>query len=809
MGAALAPVREAIVSARRAWQRTRPRVAPAAGADKVRSADVAAVTLARLTVLPAVLLVAWLLPGIALLLAGSFEPVPMLLISVPLAVALTVNGLRVVPASWPRLIPGRSEDRPWTMWFGLLGTVAVVAGLTTWQLGESSQALIVVRDPGAYLQTGYWIALHGSLPIPELLRVFGGPHPGLNFASIGFLARGSSLTPAVTPGLPLLLAVGFWAHGAAGASAIGPILGGLAMLAFAGLVARLVGPQWAPAGALVLGLCLPQQYVSRTSLSETALEIMLFGGLCLLADSLVLRAGHSRSDPVPVAGRAGAGPAQAAGEPDSAPDSTAVLPAVGIRPRLAAAGRRLAKPADWGFSVAPEHALAVLAGLALGLGLLISLDAVIYVLPVIPFGCVLIIGRRPQATTFLAGLIVGCGFGLAADFVLDRPFLDLVGPTGALAGVIAVWLVAFCVVAMQLARFQSVRRFVPRILAGKPLRWLPEFSGLLAAAALVGFAVRPYFQTVRGHPTPAVYAFIASLQRAQGLPVQPTRVYSEQTLYWVIWYIGLPTVLLGGFGVAILVRRCVRALITWQDPDRVWRVWALPLAIICAGSAAVLWAPDIVPDQPWASRRLLITALPGLIICGLWAAAWLTRRARDRGARAATAAVAGLFCAAAMLVPTVATTFGLGFSHSGKGSGLKPVVQGLALRRTGQGQIAAVREMCAQIPHNASVVIISRSTAQTFSQTIRGMCDVPVAWMVGAPRTAIDGVIGSISAAGRRPVVLAAGLHRLAGFGGSPVQILDLSTTGDPHELTQLPTAPGALRYVIWMTSPSGPGLGA
>ena len=35
---------------------------------------------------------------------------------------------------------------------------------------------------------------------------------------------------------------------------MGALLGGLAVLSFAGLVARLVGPQWAPAGALVLGI---------------------------------------------------------------------------------------------------------------------------------------------------------------------------------------------------------------------------------------------------------------------------------------------------------------------------------------------------------------------------------------------------------------------------------------------------------------------------------------------------------------------------------------------------------------------------
>ncbi len=83
--------------------------------------------------------------------------------------------------------------------------------------------------------------------------------------------------------------------------------------------------------------------------------------------------------------------------------------------------------------------------------------------------------------------------------------------------------------------------------------------------------------------------------------------------------------LLGAFGLALLVRRCLRALLTWQDPAGVWRAWGLPLAIICAGSAVVLWPPDIVPDQPWASRRLIVMAMPGLIIFALFAASWLAQ----------------------------------------------------------------------------------------------------------------------------------------------------------------------------------------
>jgi hypothetical protein len=768
-------------------RRTRALPVPVGEDVKVRSADIAGTVLARLTVLPAVLILAWLIPGVPLLLAGQFLPVPMTLISVALAAALTVNGLRVVPASWPRLMSrGRNSEPGWAMWFGLLATVVVVAGLTGWQLTDSSQTLIVVRDQGTYLQTGYWIAQHGSLPIPQMLKAFGAVHAGLNFTSTGFLVRGTSIYPAVMPGLPLLLAGGFWVHGITGALAVGPILGGLATLTFAGLVGRLIGPQWAPAGALILGLSLPQQYVGRTSLSETALQIMLFGGLCLVADSVALRG----TGAVPVVRAA------------DAPETRSA------RARLAIAWE-LAAPSRWASWLTPHRVLAALAGLALSFGLVISLDALVCLLVVIPFGGALVVGRRPQAAPFLSGLGLGLCYGILTLYLLDRPFMDSVGHTVALAGVVAVWLVAASIVAFQLARSGRVRRVVPRALARRPLCWLPEAGAVLAVAVLIGFAVRPYVQKVHGHPSAAVYNAIKAVQQLQGLPIDPTRTYAEQTLYWVTWYIGLPTVLLASFGLAFVVRHCLRALLTWQDPTGVWRIWALPLAMICGGSAVALWAPDVVPDQPWASRRLIVIAIPGLILFALSAAAWLARRARDSGARPVTAAVAGLFCVAAMLVPTVSTTFGLGLSHTGRSGGLKPVAQGMALTRTGAGQVAALRELCASIPRNVTIIIIDYPTAQEFSQVIRGTCGVPVAWMADQPISAVQSAIGSISAAGRRPLLVAGSERRLLPFGGSPVRVLDLATTEDPRDLTQLPTSLQPVRYQIWIAEPVPAGTGA
>jgi len=729
---------------------------------------------ARLTVLPAILVVAWLLPGLPLLLAGAFLPVPMLLISVPLAVALGVLGLRRVPAGWPRALSGERRERRRDVWYGLAGTVVVAAGFAVWQFIFRSESVIVLRGGGAYIQTGYWIAQHGSLPIPQSLAAFGGAHAGLTFSSTGFFAVGDSVVPGSMAGLPMLLAGAFWVHGISAATALGPVIGALAILAFGGLTGRLAGPRWAPAGALVLGFTLPEQYVSRTALSETAAQVLLFGGLCLVIDAVTI----ARTQ-------------RAAG-----------------RPLAADGGRSWQRSRQWARWYSPQRAMIALGGLALAVTSLVQVGGLLDVVPAIAFVGILVAGRRAMGGAFSIGLIVGVAYGLADGYLLARPFMASLKPLPEVIGLIAVWVTAFTVAAVELLRYPRLRGGLRRAFARRPLRWLPQACALLAVAALVALAIRPYLQTVRGPATGAAADYVALLQRIAHLRPDPGRTYAEDTLYWVIWYVGFPAILLGGFGLALLVRRCVRALISWRDPAGPARAWGLPLAIICAGSAAVLWYPAIAPDQPSASRRLVPLVLPGLIVFAIWASAWLVGRARDRGAGMVATSFVAVCCVGALLVPTAVTTFGLGLTHSGKGGALHATADGLATKRIGAGEISAVRGLCASIRPDSSVVILDRMVAQRFLQVIRGMCGVPAASMVGRPAAEVATVLSGIGAVGRRPVLLAGRPRQLAAYGGSPVRVLDLLTTQDPHTLTQPPAGPWPVRYVIWLAVPNGFGAG-
>src|SRR5581483_9908314 len=220
---------------------------------------------------------------------------------------------------------------------------------------------------------------HGYLPIPDNAAAFGGPHPGLSFATSNFYPRGTGIVPQFMTGTPLALAAAIWAGGIPAALVATPVIGGCAILSFGGLAARLAGPRWAPAAAAVLALSLPQQYTSRGTFSEPLAQVLLFGGLCLLADSLAITRNTS-SD----------------------------------RER---------------HSLNQDMVLAALAGLALGLTILVRVDGLSDILPAVPFLGVLLTARCRQAIPFAAGLILGVGYGLADGYLKSRPYLDLEAPS--------------------------------------------------------------------------------------------------------------------------------------------------------------------------------------------------------------------------------------------------------------------------------------------------------------------------------------------------------------------------------------------
>jgi hypothetical protein len=714
-------------------------VAGVPAGDGGRTAEVpnaAGRLLGRLSVLPALLAMAWLLTGLPLLMLGWFTWPLMVALSVPVAAVAVIAGLRWIPDRWPGTLPASGAGQASTPWWAVAGVIVVAAAFGAEQLIYHSQQIIIVRDPASYIQFGAWIARHGSLPIPQSRAAFGGPHHLLIFSSPGYFQVGGSIVPQFMAGMPMLLAAAFWAGGVSAAVLVAPVLGAAAVLTFGGLAARLAGPRWAPLAALVLALSMPEQFTSRSTYSEPAAQILFLGGLCLVIDSF---------------GTEGIG--------------TRVITALG--------------------------------GIALGLTLLARIDGASDLLPVIPYCGLLLVGRRKQALPLIGGVIVGALYGVVDGVVLSRPYLTSI--KGSLIPLVIVGVALLVITGAATAL--RWRRGLPEVRRA----WLPNAVAALAVVTVIGFAVRPYVQTVHGQRTAADEKVMALFQKADHLPVDPARLYYEISLHWVFWYVGLPAVVLATLAAAVLSRRCLRG----RAP-----AWALPLMAFAWIIVATLLRPAITPDQPWASRRLVPAVLPGFVLLAAWAVSWLVGRLRQRGRRRLAWVGVAALCAAALVLPAARTTFGL--AHADRGPvGVTLVADGLATKVTYGGEIAAVSGMCAAIPARASVLIVFGRTEWELSEVVRGMCGVPVAGLIPvAGRSPADGltadqvatvrrIVRGIRQAGREPVLLAARRAQLRFAGGPRKRIMKLLTAGDEHTLTTPPLGTSPFGVNVWMSVPA------
>jgi hypothetical protein len=644
--------------------------------------------------------------------------------------------------------------------------------------------VFVAADPGVYLQYGHWIAGHGTVRIPVGEASFGGA-AGLDFATTGFSVSGSWITPGFLPGLPLVLAGGAWLGGTGGALLMPAVLGGCAVLSFGGLAGRLVGAWQAVAAELVLAVCLPEVYVSRTPMAEPLVQVLLFGGLCLFIDSFVVR----RRD----AGAQGG-------------------PGGGL-------------------------ALAGLGGLALGLTALVSIGSLAMLLPVFPVLAVLFVTRRPQAGPFGTGFFLGIGTGLAAALVLARPYLATVSTQLHLIGLCAAGFGAATALLAPLA-FPGARSRVRRVCAFRPsFPWfgteklvLPSLGMMLAGLAvalpvlvLAGLVIRPYAQVVRGQTDPGMIRQVAALQRLEGLSVDGLRQYYESSLYWVFWYLGVPAVLLACAGAVLLGRRSVSALLSEHPVPSAaaLRMWGLPFLIIGWSVATVLWDPAVVPWQPLASHRLVPVVLPGLLLLALWVSSQLTSRASVVGASRVAVVLVGACCVLALAIPPLVTTLNPGLAAQPSvgrySSGVAKFVSRVRLRGVGadatyRGSLSAASALCAAIGPSASVLFVDSSTATTFAPVIRGLCGQPAALVVlgasGASSASAAAELGqavnAIEQVGRRPVLLGPTQSSVSLLGVAVRRVVSLQTSGDAEVLNAAPGGTWPATYSLWLAAPPG-----
>lgn len=688
--------------------------------------DPAGRLLGRLSVLPTLLVMSWLLVGFSLLLMGHFTPALTLAVWVPVAAVFVLIGLRWIPAPSPGAWPARSPANARTPWWTVAAVLAVAIAFGADQVVYHSQFIIVMRDPASYFQFAEWISRHGSLPIPQDGAAFGGPHANvMTFRSFAFYQVGDHVVPQFMAGLPMVLAGAMWIGGANAALLAAPVLGAAALLTFGGLTARLIGPRWAPLAVLALALSLPQQFTSRSDYSEPLAQVVFLGGLCLVIDSL---------------GRDGA---------------------------------------------AGDRVLAAIGGLSLGLTVLVRIDGASDILPVVPYCGLLLLSRRRQALPLFGGVVVGAAYGVVDGLVFSRPYL-----AANKAAVIPLALAGALVLVVTLAALPLLwNRGLPEV----KRRWLPDAASALAVLVVVAFAVRPLVQTVRSRMSAPSKQVIASYERDNHLPVDPTRTFAEQSLHWVFWYVGVPAVILATVGGALLARRCLRG----QAP-----LWTLPLMTFAWTIVTFLYRPSITPDHPWASRRLVPAVLPGVILLAVWASSWLVGWLREHGYGGVSSIGSGIVLAVGLVLPAAMTTFGLGVRTGGP-LGVTLTADGLATKTTYGGELSAVNGLCAAIPDGSSVIIVDGPVADRFTEIVRGMCGVPAARITPSGHapdaSVVQPVIRDIQQAGRQPVLLAATASELRSYQGLVRKVMTLSTTEDSNTLMTPPSTTKPLKLSIWM----------
>ncbi|HZV27080.1 MAG TPA: hypothetical protein VFG00_12410 [Acidothermaceae bacterium] len=655
--------------------------------------------LAVASVLPAVVAAAWVAGALVLLWFHVYVPVTGTLLALAITIVIARPVVRVALASADRL-----GDVPWWALIAVLAVVVLAGGLA---FAHSAEDVLVRRDPGSYAMSATWLSTHGTILMPAHPQVFGAPNSDLVLASQGFYEQGSHIIPQFMTGAPVLLSIGGWMAGVSGVLHGNAFLGAFALLAFAGLAARLVGARWAPLAVLALAFVQPELDVMRATYSEPAGQLLLLGGLAIVVDGFV--AGQLMPGLWPRLRRNAGG--------ESAPDDAPPL-----APNLAANGL-------------------FVGGLVLGLVFTVRIDAVADLFPLVPFVGWLAFHRILGWKRFAGGLVLGLAFGGFDCLFLTYPYAQHVGPDLAKVGLGFTALSLWALAVFALARWRQRRDagggawrsspwywriglVVAVVVSGvlPLLTWIRGVRRRLPILAAIGvfliglfFFLRPHLMTMRANPESGGANYVEQVQRFLHMSVDPTRSYYEQATRWLSWYLGWGTLALALIGACWLA---------YEQTAGHRRVWA-PAFLVCFGSAVwVLFAPSITPDHPWADRRFVPVVLPGLVLFALIAIVPVLPFIASRTSRAWSAdssarpvlvgALQGAVGALAVLIIVVPVW-----------TGSRDVIY----TKTEVGEPTLVHQVCSQLRPGDVVIAIGGRARTEWPGTMKVMCGVNVGYL--------------------------------------------------------------------------------
>ena len=542
----------------------------------------------------------------------------------------------------------------------------------------TSEYLIVVRDPGFLTLSGMWLAHHPSTDIP-LLGADGAAGMQANMladAPQAWNISGDFVQPQGAKMLPATIALGGWVAGTWGVLGANIVIGAVGLLAVYMLGRMMLGPMVALAPAAAFGLTVSHIALSRSAYSEPLTALLVIAGV-----AWAWRGIKERNAILIIAGALVTG-ATTLIRIDGALFAAGAL--IGLLVALAFAKE------TWRWRV----------GTALGV--------VIMQAAFVAFGYWSL--QRWSA-------------GYAARLGEQTHSLQLA--YALLVGLCLLWVVSW------LPPVRGDRLVtVPGAALGR--RGSIVVGGIVTAGMLV-LASRPLWTTVHRSTTDPVDVFtnsvVKSFQEAQGLPLEPTRTYAENTVAWVSYYITWPVVLLACLGLGLAAMWAVRGR----------GQWAIFLGATLAPSLLYFWAPEIVPDQVWAIRRFEPMTIPAFVLAATVAAMWLVKRIRDPKRRQTARSWAPWLIA---LLP-ISTWIIIAPGDDYPIRGATPLV----VREMG-GSLDQLTSLCDLAPGHP---IVLAGTSSHFG-SLRVMCDQPVVLALVAPTpTALAAMAQEF---GAQPVVL-------------------------------------------------------
>lgn len=380
-----------------------------------------------------------------------------------------------------------------------------------------------------------------------------------------------------------------------------------------------------------------------------------------------------------------------------------------------------------------DRTVGVVAGLLLGATFLARLDGLVVLLMIVAALLPpLVTGRlRPVAPATLLGILAVSVLALIDLFVfapfyvlLHVEFLVPIGLAFLLLGTVS-----------AASRTGLGRAAVTAVLRHRAAIATATAVAIVVVGA-VAYVVRPELAVSTWDRTTP----IGILQQREGVPVDETRTYAEQSARWLGWYLGVPALVAGVLGWADLTRHTIAR--------RAGRT--LPFLLAFSGLTTLyVWRPSITPDHIWADRRFLPVVLPGLLLC----AGWLLQRlwTRAAAARWRIPAHSALLAVALLIV-------------------LLPLQRSLPVAdlREQAGMASAVAAACERLGDDAAILLLDEAgTAMHYrmTQPLRAHCGIPAAWV---DETITNQRINDLVArAGDRTLYLLAA--RTESFQGRPV----------------------------------------